>query len=95
MLKFSTDAIRVANSSESLADRMIGSMWNNPSFALVRNQYERMLQNLPESLTKQWKDEVGVSDPKETEDEVMTEAEQEPVDESGGEESKSGTLKPD
>jgi hypothetical protein len=86
MLKFSTDAIRAVNSSEILADRKFGSMWNSPSFALVRNQYERMLHNLPESLTKQWKDGVGVSDLKATEDAVMIEAvKQVSVDESGGE----------
>lgn len=85
MLKFSTDAIRAANSSESLPDRMFGSIWNDPSFALVRSQYERMLQHLPESLTKQWKHEVGVSDLQES-DELMTKAG--PVDEPGGEASK-------
>lgn len=65
MLKISTDAICAVNSSESLPDRQFGSIWNDSSFASVRNQYERMLQHLPESLTKQWKDEVGVSDLKE------------------------------
>lgn len=73
MLKFSTEAIRAANSSESLPNRKFGSMWNDPSFVSVRNQYERMLQHVPESLTKQWKDEVILSDLKET-DEFMPEA---------------------
>ena len=81
MLKFSIDAIRAANSSESVPNRKFGSMWNDPSFASVRNQYERMLQHIPESLTNQWKNEVIVSDLKDI-DEVVTEAG--PVDEPGG-----------
>ena len=51
-------------------------MWNKPEFSTVQKQYERMLQHLPESQTKQWKEEVGILENQDgvEEDVVMVEA---------------------
>jgi hypothetical protein len=76
MLSFASDAVRAANSSESDSDRKFPSMWNKPELSMVQKQYDRMLQRLPESQTMQWKEEVGILENKDGEDEdaVMAEA---------------------
>jgi hypothetical protein len=76
MLSFASDAVRAANSSESDNDRKFPSMWNKPEFSMVQKQYDRMLQHLPEFQTMQWKEEVGILENKDVEDEdaVMAEA---------------------
>jgi hypothetical protein len=70
MLSFASDAIRATNASESNDDRKFGAMWNKPEFLLVQKQYERMLLYLPESRAKRWKDEAGISEMAETDEDV-------------------------
>ena len=68
LLKLSSDAIKAADESETLPERKFSSQWNKASddksadgyFGLVRKQYERMLEGLPENSRAQWKDEVGL-----------------------------------
>jgi len=82
LLKLSADAIEAANESETLAERTFVAMWNDADkaegklagtghFGMVRKQYERMLEGLPENFRTQWREQVGL---KEQQDENMNDA---------------------
>ena len=83
MLKFSADAVRAADSSETHPERKFHVMWSHAEFASVRNQYERMLQQLPEDKVQHWKDDVGLVEAKEMD--VAMESDEPETQDAGGE----------
>lgn len=94
LLKLSSDAIKAADESETLPERKFAAQWNNTSddesadgyFGLVRKQYERMLEGLPENSRTQWKEQVGLGEDEAMEDVETKEKDAEMKEEPGAKE---------
>ena len=66
LIRMAIQAVDTVNQSESKDKRKFANQWKTASetsdFAPVKEQYERMLQSLPETFAKQWKADVGLVD---------------------------------
>lgn len=68
LLKVLTRIVNTVNATEINEERKFASVWKDTTtvdFEPIKNLYQRLLNNLPESHRLEWKESVGIGEPKE------------------------------
>lgn len=60
LLAFSEDAVKAAETNEKDKLKTFSYYWNLDSLGEVKEEYERMLKNIPEERCLKWKQAVGL-----------------------------------
>jgi hypothetical protein len=81
MLKTTLEVVQVVNGTEAAEERKFVAMWQQEEagdFEPIQAQYNRMLGMLPEANRIQWKDQVGIAQQADTNDEETKDVTLEP-----------------
>jgi hypothetical protein len=73
LLKVSLELVEAVNKTETATERQFLHLWKQEDakdFEPIKKQYEKMLSLLPENHSSQWKETVGIMEPKPATDDV-------------------------